>query len=114
MGTSKDWAQDPFTATADDMAPLMNHPHYSLPQSHTVVCEGRLLLAGSESAPTFSGYLEGALEAADLCAALHFDLHHVPLPPLQTGEGIAQGQEADLLIATTPSHLPNDLRRDCP
>ncbi len=65
----KDWAQDQFTATADDMAPLMQHPHYGLPQSHTVVCEGRLLLAGSESAPTFGGYLEGALEAADRCAA---------------------------------------------
>lgn len=65
----KDWAQDAFTATADDIAPLMHHPHYGLPQSHTVVCEGRLLLAGSENAPTFGGYLEGALEAADRCAA---------------------------------------------
>ena len=58
----KDWAFDPFTSTADDLKPLYAHPTYRpLPP----VWDGKILFSGTEVAPQFGGYLEGALEAAD-------------------------------------------------
>lgn len=60
----KDWSDDAFTATEADRAPLTQHPAYGLNPSHRDIWEGRILLAGSESAELSGGYLEGALEAA--------------------------------------------------
>ena len=61
----KDWAFDPYTATDLDQAPLYAHPSYGLPQDLTDVWDGRLHFGGTEVAPQFGGYLEGALEAAE-------------------------------------------------
>ncbi len=61
----KDWALDRFTATAADHRPLYSHPQYGLPQPLSRLWEGRLIFAGTEVAPQFGGYLEGALEAAE-------------------------------------------------
>ena len=61
----KDWAFEPFTATDADKAALYAHPTYGLPQAMTGLWDDRLHFAGSEVAPTFGGYIEGALEAAE-------------------------------------------------
>jgi monoamine oxidase len=61
----KDWAFDPFTATDADKAALYAHPTYGLPQAMTALWDDRLHFAGSEVAPAFGGYIEGALEAAE-------------------------------------------------
>jgi len=61
----KDWARDPFTATQADQAPLHAHPTYGMPRALAGLWDGRLHFAGTEVAPQFGGYLEGALEAAD-------------------------------------------------
>lgn len=62
----KDWARDLLTATAADAAPLMTHPTYGLPRGAQYLWEGRVMLSGTETAPEFGGYLEGALEAAQI------------------------------------------------
>ncbi|MEO0990944.1 MAG: FAD-dependent oxidoreductase, partial [Pseudomonadota bacterium] len=59
-----DWSQDPFTATPADLGPPGGHPHYTGPRALDPL--GRILLAGTESAPMSGGFLEGALEAAEL------------------------------------------------
>ncbi|GAB5448895.1 flavin monoamine oxidase family protein [Gymnodinialimonas sp.] len=61
----QDWAADPFTATPADAAPLMAHPAYGLPPAVQSLWDGRLILSGTETAPQFGGFLEGALEAAE-------------------------------------------------
>lgn len=61
----KDWAFDPLTATKDDQKPRYAHPTYALPSEMTGLWDGRVLFAGTEVAPQFGGYLEGALEAAE-------------------------------------------------
>lgn len=61
----KDWALDGHTATEADKAPLYAHPHYGLAQSMQNLWDGRLHFGGTEVAPQFGGYLEGALEAAE-------------------------------------------------
>lgn len=68
----KDWAFDPFTATGRDHQPLFAHPSYGLPRSLARLWGGDLILAGTEVAPQFGGFLEGALEAAEL-AHLHLN-----------------------------------------
>ncbi|MCX6408976.1 MAG: FAD-dependent oxidoreductase [Actinobacteria bacterium] len=65
----KDWAADPLVATTDDMQPLYAHPQYGRHASPSGEWAGRLLLGGSESAPTYGGYMEGALEAAEMAVA---------------------------------------------
>ena len=62
----KDWAFDRFTSTTADQAPLYAHPTYRLPDAMRDLWEGRLLFAGTEVAPEFGGYIEGALEAAEI------------------------------------------------
>jgi monoamine oxidase len=62
----KNWSTDPATATAADLMPPVSHPHY-----RPVAPKGRLIFAGTETAPTEGGFLEGALEAAE-AAHLHF------------------------------------------
>ena len=61
----KDWAFDAFTATDLDQRPLHSHPNHGLPEALSDPWNGRLLFSGTETAPRFGGYLEGALEAAD-------------------------------------------------
>lgn len=61
----KDWAFDPHTSTKDDLAPLYAHPAYALPDDMVNLWGGALMFAGTEVAPEFGGYLEGALEAAE-------------------------------------------------
>ncbi|WP_299143086.1 FAD-dependent oxidoreductase [uncultured Tateyamaria sp.] len=65
----KDWAFDPHTATTDDQQPLYAHPQYGVPQAAENMWDGALILSGTEAAPQFGGYLEGALEAAENTAS---------------------------------------------
>ncbi|WP_375281228.1 flavin monoamine oxidase family protein [Pseudooctadecabacter sp.] len=63
-----DWARAPRTSTPYDQAPLYAHPTYGLPPQMNGLWDGKLILSGTETAPQFGGYLEGALEAADITA----------------------------------------------
>ncbi len=62
----KDWAADPNTSTQADLEPLYAHPNYGLPSSMERLWDDKLCFAGTEVAPQFGGYLEGALEAAEI------------------------------------------------
>jgi monoamine oxidase len=65
----KDWAYDRLTATElDGQAPHVNS-QYGLPRVLNGLWDGDLILAGTEVAPKFGGYLEGALEASELALA---------------------------------------------
>ncbi len=61
----KDWATDPFTATDLDQRPVLAHPDYGLPRALSGLWDNALVFGGTEVAPTFGGFLEGALEAAE-------------------------------------------------
>ncbi len=61
----KDWALDPYTSTEADKAPLYAHPTYGLPFPLSDLWNNRLHFSGTEVAPAFGGYIEGALEAAE-------------------------------------------------
>ncbi len=61
----KDWAFDPNTSTKADQLPLRSHPSYGMPQALRDIWQERLIFSGTETAGTFGGYLEGALEAAE-------------------------------------------------
>ncbi|MBW4707385.1 FAD-dependent oxidoreductase [Roseobacter sp. YSTF-M11] len=61
----KDWALDHWTATGLDHAPLYAHPDYGRSHKLAGAWEDVLVLSGTETAPQFGGYLEGALEAAE-------------------------------------------------
>jgi monoamine oxidase len=75
----KDWAFDPATATAADLAPLAAHPRYGLPPALHNLWDGALLFGGSEVAPAFGGFLEGALEAAEAA------FHRIDMPERKAG-----------------------------
>jgi len=60
----KDWSDDPFTAAAEDHAPLSNHPQYGHPGLQAAQWNGKLYFGGTETAGQYGGYLEGALESA--------------------------------------------------
>ncbi|MDC0737042.1 NAD(P)/FAD-dependent oxidoreductase [Cognatishimia sp. SS12] len=62
----KDWAADAFTATPADAAPLGHHPAYGPAPALDKPLAGKLFFSGSETAREFGGFLEGALEAADI------------------------------------------------
>ncbi len=66
----KDWAFDPFTSIEADQQPLYAHPQYGLPHAMTRLWDGRLIFGGTEVAPQFGGYIEGALESAENALAL--------------------------------------------
>jgi monoamine oxidase len=66
----RDWADNPFTATAADHSVPAGHPAYGLPSSGAVQWDGRLILSGTETAGGDGGFLEGALEAAETASAL--------------------------------------------
>jgi monoamine oxidase len=68
----QDWAEDAETATPADAAPASAHPAppasaYPTPMSTALPApwRDRIHLAGSEFAPDFPGYLEGAVVAAE-------------------------------------------------
>ena len=63
----KDWARDPLTSCTADGSAGGSHPDYQ-PVALPPPWEDRLILSGSESAPEFGGYLEGALAAADMAS----------------------------------------------
>ena len=66
----QDWAREEFTTTTvDENEQLQQHPIYDTPPSLTNLWDGKLRLASTEMAPIFGGYLEGALEAAEIVAA---------------------------------------------
>lgn len=66
----QDWAKEALTATADDeREQLLQHPTYGTPTPLSHLWDGKLWLASTEMAPVFGGYLEGALEAAEMVAA---------------------------------------------
>lgn len=60
----KDWSEDALTATSADASPPAGHPAYGLAQTQLSLWDGRLVFAGTETAPGQGGYLEGALESA--------------------------------------------------
>lgn len=65
-----DWAEEPFTATPlDDKAPE-GHPAYGTPMALRDLWDGRVILSSTEMAPSFGGFLEGALEAAEQSMAI--------------------------------------------
>ena len=64
----KDWASDPFTATADDNL-SGHHPSYGLPSGIEHLESSGIFLGSTETASQFGGFIEGALEAAENVAA---------------------------------------------
>ena len=64
----KDWSCDEFSCTDLDVISPVQHPQY--PQHAPRKFWGnKLFLAGTEVAPEYGGYLEGALESADRVVA---------------------------------------------
>jgi monoamine oxidase len=61
----QDWASAKYTATEADKEPMYAHPNYGLPPTLTKLWNNKLHFAGTEVAPTFGGYIEGALEAVE-------------------------------------------------
>lgn len=66
---SKDWSTDRYTATEGDLSSAAHHPQYpaNMPRA---IWDERLILAGTEVAREYGGYLEGALESADEALSL--------------------------------------------
>lgn len=64
----KDWAYDANTATGLDQNPLYAHPNYGMPSALKMLEARGIHFCGTEVATTFGGYLEGALEAAEIAA----------------------------------------------
>jgi len=60
----QDWAQDTFTSTALDLAPLNYHPRYGYSADTFDLWDGTLLLSGTETAERYGGFLEGALDSS--------------------------------------------------
>lgn len=60
----RDWATEPFTATAADLAEAPAHAAFPGSRYAQALTEQKLWLAGSEFASREPGYLEGALEAS--------------------------------------------------
>lgn len=65
----KDWAIDEWTAVSADRASPTGHPPGGVPKALQGLWGSRLVLAGSELAPTSPGLMEGALEAAEVAFA---------------------------------------------
>ncbi|ASP33594.1 FAD-dependent oxidoreductase [Labrenzia sp. VG12] len=64
----QDWAKVPEIARSQDMTPAGGHPDYGLPAGLQTLGTGGLHFASTETAPTFGGFLEGALESAERTA----------------------------------------------
>ncbi len=57
------WRQEPFTFLPYDDH-ILPHQHNGHPAYQNAYNEGRLYLAGSETATQFPGYMEGAVRSA--------------------------------------------------
>jgi monoamine oxidase len=64
-----DWADDPFTATPEDLAGPGAHPSGGVPGALTALAGIGLVFAGAELAVGHPGLIEGALEAAETAFA---------------------------------------------
>lgn len=62
----RDWALEAGIATQADHQPPSHHPVYGLPRELHGLWDGRLLFAASEMAPHNGGFMEGALEQAEV------------------------------------------------
>jgi monoamine oxidase len=62
----KDWAQEPFTATATDVSGDGQHASAPVSKATSGVWENCLTGIGSEWSTQFSGYLAGAIDAASI------------------------------------------------
>lgn len=62
----QDWAFELETATSRDHTATNHHPAYGLPDSLNTLWNDDLILSSTESALQFGGYIEGALEAAEV------------------------------------------------
>lgn len=65
----KDWSTDIFTASKQDATTPAHHPDYPTSATRSLA-NGNIILAGTETAIEHGGYLEGALESAELAIAL--------------------------------------------
>ena len=64
----EDWAKQAATSTPDDRRLAAAHPDGGIPPSLADLGPGGIHFCGSEVAPNFAGYVEGAVEAASLLA----------------------------------------------
>jgi len=62
---TQDWSKEVFTATVADTS-TSHHPEYGQPDSLQPLVHKGLLFASTEMAPKFGGFIEGALEAAEI------------------------------------------------
>ena len=62
----KDWAQDPFVATQDDLNATASHGHAPASTADTGLWKNHLVGIASEFSPHYSGFIAGAIEAARL------------------------------------------------
>lgn len=60
----QDWTSETFTATHRDHNVADSHPNYGHPYFRLDHWSDKLYFGGSETAPSFGGYLEGALQSA--------------------------------------------------
>jgi monoamine oxidase len=61
----KDWAQEAFTATPNDLSGSASHPTYGISPELAHLWDGTLVLGSTEVADVNGGLLEGALESAE-------------------------------------------------
>lgn len=61
----EDWSEEVFTATHVDANGAQSHPHYHCIPVHDEIWKSRLIISGTETAPQFGGFLEGALESIE-------------------------------------------------
>lgn len=62
----KNWASEPLTASSGDIHQVSsNHPRYGVHHATKAIAGGKILLSGTESAPRFGGYMEGAIESSE-------------------------------------------------
>jgi len=64
-----DWSTDAFTASDIDIRTTAHHPQYPQAASRSLG-NGNIILAGTETAIDHGGYLEGALESAELALSI--------------------------------------------
>jgi monoamine oxidase len=61
----QDWGKQAWTAVSADQS-TAHHPQYGLPQALLPLADQGLVFASTETAPQFGGFIEGALEAAEI------------------------------------------------
>ena len=57
----KDWANDEFVASGNDINEPPNHPHFAIANHENELTQKNIYLAGSEFSQVDAGYLEGAV-----------------------------------------------------